>query len=38
MSLMDGIKNNLKIMNGIEIIKIGQAKGVRRTTGTLFSA
>mgnify|MGYP000901886170 FL=1 len=32
------VENVAKQMNGIEIIKIGQAKGVRRTTGTLFSA
>ena len=32
------IENVAKQMNGIEIIKIGQAKGVRRITGTLFSA
>ncbi len=31
------VENVAKQMNGIEIIKIGQAKGVRRTTGTLFS-
>ncbi|MCB0537865.1 MAG: hypothetical protein KDE33_10110 [Bacteroidetes bacterium] len=32
------VENVAKQMNGIEIIKIGQAKGVRRITGTLFSA
>jgi hypothetical protein len=31
------IENVAKQMNGIEIIKIGQAKGVKRTTGTLFN-
>lgn len=31
------VENVAKQMNGIEIIKIGQAKGVRRATGTLFS-
>jgi len=31
------VENVAKQMNGIEIIKIGQAKGVRRITGTLFS-
>jgi len=32
------VENVAKQMNGIEIIKIGQAKGVRRIKGTLFSA
>ena len=31
------VENVAKQMNGIEIIKIGQAKGVKRTTGTLFN-
>jgi hypothetical protein len=30
------VENVAKQMSGIEIIKIGQVKGVRRTTGTLF--
>lgn len=32
------VENVAKQMNGIEIIKIGQAKGVRRVVGTLFSS
>lgn len=31
------VENVAKQMKGIEIIKIGQAKGVKRTTGTLFN-
>lgn len=31
------VENVAKKMKGIEIIKIGQAKGVKRTTGTLFN-
>ena len=31
------IEKVAKQMNGIEIIKIGKAKGVKRTTGTLFN-
>lgn len=31
------VENVAKQMNGIEIIKIGKAKGIRRTTGTLFN-
>jgi len=31
------IENVAKQMNGIEIIKIGKAKGVKRTTRTLFN-
>ena len=31
------VENVAKQMKGIEIIKIGQAKGVRRTVGSLFN-
>jgi len=31
------VENVARQMNGIEIIKIGKAKGVKRATGTLFN-
>ena len=31
------VENVARQMNGIEIIKIGRAKGVKRTTRTLFN-